>query len=381
MGESPVSAVPTWREALRRVVPAFLVSRALLVAVGVAALRWWGVAADASANYQARSSAIPAVEMWLRFDASWYLAIATAGYTGAIPSSYDMRPGFFPMYPWLVAAVSATTGHVVASALLVSAVLCVVFLAAVWLLAAGDFGPRVASRAVWAIALFPSTYFIAAIYSEPAMLAFVAVSLVAARGGAWVLLPIATAAATLSRTIGFLVLLPVAWELWRHPARIRTRLLAFVAATAAAGAAFGLYLWLAQGWFGNPFHFVELQQWYRGETAWPWRAFDAWLEAPAWHGYANSTLDAVVAVGWLALAGLTAWKWNPALGAYCLAAVLIPLGTGLVSTTRLVLAAFPCFVTLSLLLERRGARVAWFLVSLALLVVLTARVATWRWVA
>ena len=88
-----------------------------------------------------------------------------------------------------------------------------------------------------------------------------------------------------------------------------------------------------------------------------------------------------VALGWIGLAGVTAWRWNPALGLYCLVAVLIPLSTGLVSFTRLVLAAFPCFVALSLLLERRGARIAWFVVSLALLVVLTARMATWRWVA
>jgi hypothetical protein len=213
------------------------------------------------------------------------------------------------------------------------------------------------------------------------MLAAVAVCALAVRRRVWWLAALAAGTAALARTVGPLVLIPAAWECWRSPPPPRTRLTALAGITLTVAVALGAWAWFQHLTFGDPLYFAEVQRWYRGPTTWPWIGFQAWIEAPVWHGYANSTLDAALAVLALGCSTLLFWKWNAGYALFALLALLVPLGSGLVSFSRMMLAAFPCFVALALLTERRAARIAWLVASAALLAVLTARYATWRWVA
>jgi hypothetical protein len=368
--------------ALASVGPAFLATRLLIVLAGVCAMAWWGIdPASAGRDYQARSSSTAAIDMWLRYDASWYLAIATQGYTDPVPVAADMRPAFFPMYPALVATLASVTRDAVSAGLIVSNLACLVLLTALWLLVAEDLGEAIATRAVWIVALFPTSFFLSGLYTESTMIASVTVALFAARRRVWWLAALAAAMATWSRTIGFLLLLPLLGDTWRGTRSARAFIGPAVALTTAVAGAVTVYLGLAAHWFGNPLHFVEVQQWYRGETTWPWQAFVAWSHDPIWHGYANSTMDAVVSLGAIALAIVAALRWNLSYGLYALAVVIVPLTTGLTSLSRLVLPAFPCLVALALLLERRPVRGAWWVLSSLWLAALVARFATWRWVA
>ena len=381
-GSPRPDAEPTWANALKQVLPAFVVSRLLIVAVGVCALSWWTIEPDAAVNYQPYTSSWKAVEMWLHFDASWYLGIATLGYTGAIPAGFvDMRPAFFPAFPTFVAAVIPLVGSPIAAGLLVANLMCLAFLLCTWKLAAEDLGTRVATRATWILALFPSSFYLSGIYTESTMLAAMAGCLVATRRRVWWAVALTAGVATVSRTIGLLIVLPAAWDIWRSAQPLRARVQGVLVVGGTVTAALAGYLWYAARTFGDPLRFVEVQGWYRGTTTWPWRALDPWLELPAWHGYANSTMDVALVVLALWLCVEVGRRWNLGYAVYALAAVLIPLTSGLISFSRLMLAAFPCFVGLALVTERRGARIAWFAVSVLLLAVLVGRYATWRWVA
>jgi hypothetical protein len=173
----------------------------------------------------------------------------------------------------------------------------------------------------------------------------------------------------------------VAWECWRSRAAWRTRVLAIGGIGFAMAAALGAWMSYLALALGNPLKFVDVQHLSRSETTWPWLAFQPWIWYAEWFGYGNSTTDAAFAVLALGLSLVVCFRWNAAYGLYALLAVLVPLTTGLVSFSRLMLAAFPCFVAVAVLTERRAVRIAWFALSIVLLAVLTARYSTGRWVA
>jgi hypothetical protein len=374
----------SWGAALRHVALPFLLTRLLIVAAGVIALTWWGVdAAEAQRNFGGPSPPpdAPWLRMWVRYDAAWYLAIAQHGYTAPLTAAYEMRPGFFPLYPALLATLTPLVGDAVIAGVLLSNAATLALLLFAWRLVEADLGPDVATRAAWALMLWPTSVFLSGIYSEATMLACAAGGWWAARTGRWWLAGLGVALAALARPVGVLTALPVvllALE-WPHP-RLAVALRRILRVGLPVAAALAIYLWLAAAWFGDPWAFVERQSLYRMESTWPWQAFVVWWrQGPQWHGYANSTLDAGLALLSLAACAITWARWRWEFGVYCVAAVLVPLSSGLVSFSRLSLAAFPLAAGVALLARRRALAWPLALLSLTLLLLLTARFATWRW--
>lgn len=376
------------RRAVRAVAWPFVLTRVLVAVTAILALRAWGVdPVESRVNYGGEARVPAGLEAFVRYDAAWYLAIARAGYVGAIDSGYDMRAGFFPAYPALVAAATSVLGNEVVAALTVSHLAAVGFLVCLWLLVAHDFDERVATRATWAVLLFPSSFFLTGIYSESAMLFAASAGWLAARRGRWGLAAVAAAVAALARPTGIFALLPIVVAAWRGGAADQRRSLTRRAAHAAlvalpAGVALAAYAGAMARWFGSPTAAIGAQNLYRTDTGWPWQGFVRWwVEGPAWHGYANSTLDAALALGALGMA-IVAWRrWRWEYGLYALVAAAFPISSSLVSFSRLALGVVPAFAAVGLLTERRPVRIALAVLSAALLVVLTARFATWRWVA
>jgi hypothetical protein len=113
-------------------------------------------------------------------------------------------------------------------------------------------------------------------------------------------------------------------------------------------------------------------------------------EGPAWHGYANSSVDAALAIGALVTVVVMVRRrwWAEAL--FAAGAVLVPLTSGLIALSRMLLAAPILAVPLAAATgadgegapaRRRAVQAIWWLSSLALLAWFSARFATWRWVA
>ena len=157
---------------------------------------------------------------------------------------------------------------------------------------------------------------------------------------------------------------------------------------------------------------VSTQQVYRGTSSWPWMSLVTWWQqGPALHGYANSSIDALLAVGSLVATGWLFRRHPPEYWLFALAAVLVPLSSGLVSFSRMLLAApvlaIPVAASLPGVrtdtpttgltsedhrnatghrLESRRVRPSWLLLgwlatSLLGLAWFSARFATWQWVA
>jgi Mannosyltransferase (PIG-V) len=151
-----------------------------------------------------------------RWDSVWYLTIARHGYTAG-PS-----PAFFPLYPLLVAAVSALGPGLLLSGVLVSLAAMLIALRLVWRLADLELGatdPDVADLAVFAVALGPMAFFFTAVYTESVYLALTLGVFLAARQERWARAGLLGALAAATRSSGLLLMLPLLllWLEQRHP--------------------------------------------------------------------------------------------------------------------------------------------------------------------
>ena len=369
----------------RPILFAFAVTRLGLVLVGVLALTFLPIdVRQRAGNYRVHRQLPKPLEMWVRWDAEWYLAIAEHGYRGPLDAGYDLRPALFPLYPLLVAAVNLLLRSPVVAGLIVANLALLLFLFALWRLVELDFGAAAAGRAVWLYLLFPSSLFLSGIYTESVMLAASVGAALAARRSRWAWAGMLAALAALSRPVGGLILILLAVEYLAscdyRLRRVRVGELCWLLLPSAL--ALGAYGAFAARTLGDPLALLRAQEAFRGATGWPWQSFARfWAEGPKPHGFANSMFDAALAL--LALGSLPAVfkRLRPSYGCYAAASVIVPLMTSLASFSRLSLAAFPCFILLAVTVERGLYLRALLALCAVLLGICTAAFARWQWVA
>jgi len=159
-------------------------------------------------------------------------------------------------------------GNLLITGILIS-LLC--YAGCVWLLyrlVRSDFGETIASRAVVLLAIGPLSFFLQAVYTESLFLLLSLACFVFAREGRWRLAGVMGLLATLTRSTGVLLLIPMAyyyyekrdWSLKKTDSHV-ANLLMFVE---------GLLVWMAYLAlaFGKPLVFSSAQaQWERGAGA------------------------------------------------------------------------------------------------------------------
>lgn len=233
------------------------------------------------------------LEPWHRWDAPHYTDLAIWGYraddpgTLSYPGYRQQYPGdldlyivFFPLFPWLTAAVNAVIGAPIPAAFIVATV------ASLWVgpmlhrLVRADLGARIGRRSVAFLLVFPTAYFLHIGYTESLFLALALGSMWLARTGRWWSAGIVGALAALTRANG-LVLVPTllveAWLQWRVDRRLRVSWLAI----SFVGVGFITYLGLNWVVYGDPLAFSQIQR-------------EHWFKdlSPPWEGIAGM-------VGWL----------------------------------------------------------------------------------
>lgn len=104
---------------------------------------------------------------WVRWDANWYLRIATEGYRYDPTSKEPSSVGFFPLYPLLIRGVAAISPlDPTGAALLISRL---ALLASMWILVAAARGRGLGEDRflpVIALLFFPGAYILGAVYAE-----------------------------------------------------------------------------------------------------------------------------------------------------------------------------------------------------------------------
>ena len=327
--------------------------------------------------------------MWQRFDSGFYLNLAKTGYWPASTLHTYSNWAFFPLYPLLLFLFAHLFGGsdvaFSLAGLLVSNVAALLAVCYFYRLVQREFGANTASLSVIYLALFPTAFFLSAVYTESLFLACSVACIYYAREHHWWLAGLCGGLASLARAQGVLLFLPVVWEYWQvmsaHYApltstandhfqervrawltsRLRGPLLAarelrnWVSLFALGLIPAGLLAFLAYGKMKTG-HFLATfhnQQWGWGRSFEnPWQLLSTSLTHPEranpmdWNFW---ILNMCVVLLFLAL---TVWAFRklPMIYAlFTLVMVLFPLSSSrLNSSSRYYLVVFPVFILLAL---------------------------------
>lgn len=348
------------REALRYAGLVFLAVRAgvgLLVVLGMGlvppnAQNQDGELLDRFNQVQDRGWAM-LLGAWERWDAQWYLRIIDGGY----PPD-DIRGAFFPVYPMLSWVVRPLVGgSSLAAATLVANLAYLGALVVLFRLTEAERDRAFAKRTVLYLAVAPMGFFLLAPYTESLFLLLALGLFWFARRRQWLLAGLLGALASGTRSIGFVLALPVAVEALQaaraegdRRSQVRTLLAGLLgAAIVPLGLVAYLGFWELRA--GDGLFPIRLQETHwQHVRAWPWSTLWTGIEqgttriAEFSSGYPQ--LDLVL-VG-VALAG-TVWALRalpPSYSLWTLASVLLPLMTPtpfrvLISAPRYFLVVFP----------------------------------------
>jgi hypothetical protein len=288
---------------------------------------------------------------WSRWDAAWYVGIATYGYASL------QSTAFFPLLPLLMHGVAPLVGgNVYVAGMVVANVSYLVALVGIGVLVPQRYDVATARRTMLYLTCFPTGFFFFAAYTESLFLALTIWCVLALRRGAWWQAGALGLLASLTRQMGVFLALPFAyyylrsvqWQ-WRQ-----VRWSALAGGLIPAGLAlFMLWLWHA---VGDPLAFAHVEQSWQHVALPPWetlwRAVGALLHNPDPIGLRKGLVDlgAVVLIAALLIRG--ARQIPPGELAYTIAVWLLvvafpTLAWWLQSDARYMLAAFPCFIVLA----------------------------------
>jgi hypothetical protein len=348
------TAVGVYGRAVVEVLPAWVVSRALVVAsLVVSHLIVRSVRPD---NPGAQLRVHQGLLAW---DGGWYESIAGHGY--AASGVQSLR--FFPGYPMAARVLGWIPGVGVGPALVVIANLCALAaLAALLVLVRHDLGDAaLARRSVWLLTLAPSAYSLVLGYADAALLLCSIVTVLAARSHRWWWAAAGGLVAGLVRPVGILLVVPVLIEIWqerrmRQPGRPPRSPLALGAAALAPVAGTAAYLGWVWAQFGDPWlpFGVQQQAGHRGAVTVPVAAMWHNLESVVHGHHVGSTLH----IPWVVLCVVllvVAYRRLPlSYAAFATAVLVVSLASSnLDSFERYALGAFPLVIAASTLTSRR----------------------------
>ena len=306
------------------------------------------------------------VGVWERFDTLWYLHIAQAG--------YDRQAAvvFYPLYPALIRALSWALSPL-AAALAISTAAAFFFAWGLQKLARLDWPDSTAARTVVLLTVWPGGFILFAGYADSLVMALAVWSVYFARRNRWVAAALLGLLAGSAKAIGGAVAVPLVWLAWRKDWR---RLWA-AAAPLAAPAAFSL--WIRSSGYGSAAAAYEAH--WHTRVALPWETLAAAVRA-FFANPPNLILRLNLIFFLLACGLLLVRRLRPEYRLYAAALLAFFLTKStdplLQSTVRYVLAVFPAFFAVAMVVEKRPAGLALLcgffgLVNAALLF------GFWRW--
>jgi hypothetical protein len=334
------------------------------------------------------------VDNYRFFDASWYQRIATEG--------YELKStAFFPLYPLAMKAVQAVTGlRFLTAGVLFSHACFVLLLYAFLRLALVDLDERRARWAVLFLALFPTSYYFSAAYTEALFVLLSVLALYGMRTRRWWMAGVFGGLAALTRNTGILLVIPFALEYGACLLRLRKERGSLAArdllpagwglAIASGGLVYVAFLWLR---FGDPFAFANVQELYGRGSLPPWETLvrgyrfglemltrlrdpRVWIQIYYPLQLFFVSLVLIVLVGTFRRLPWSYWV-------IILYSFLIPLAAPaapdrvtdyFISFSRYSLVIVPLYFGLEVLLARRYLKLAYLTISVALLLLLT-----WAW--
>lgn len=295
-------------------------------------------------------------EIWNRWDAVHYLAVAENGYVAQGEGRFTLV--FYPLYPWLVRVAATLTSDYLTAAFLVSGLASVTAALLLQRLVRLDESKAVARTAVWFLLIFPTSYFLHIGYTESLFLALTLGCVLAARTNRWWAAGLLGACACLTRVNGLLLVPVLAVEALSQfwlARRINWRWLWI----AVVPVGFLIYLWVNYHVTGKFFAFSKLVEdhWYKKFMP-PWLGIrDVYRRLPGDVMEGQHELF-YIALGFVCII----WSWvrlRPSYSVWITLNWLLINSTSFVlSVPRYMLTLFPIFILLAQFCTGRQLRFA-----------------------
>lgn len=302
----------------------------------------------------------PNVYSWANFDGEHYLSIAIIGYKG-------LEQAFFPVYPVLISALAKPFIYDFFTALLYSTLAGILISNLSLLLALVilfdllkiDYSEKTSFLTLVLILVFPTSFFLGAVYSESTFLLLTIGSFYAARKKHWLIASILGAVASATRIFGILLLPALILEAFQQKVPLRKWF--WITLIPVGLLSYMYYQWLT---VGDPLAFYNLQkivgeQHQSGLTALPqvyFRYIKMLLTVdPGNPIFQTTILEFLVGILFFILPIYGYFKKvRLSYIFYALAGFLVPTIQGSFSSVpRYVLVFFPSFLALAIWLEQR----------------------------
>lgn len=343
----------------------------------------------------------PFLSLWARWDSQWYNWIIREGYW--LNPQERSNVAFFPLYPLLVKVLMPLVrNNAIMAGIVVSNAAFLAALVFLYRLADFEFGSRAtAQRTVYYLALFPTSFFFSAMYTESLYILLSIATFYFARRHLWAWAALTGLLCSATRFVGVLTWGVVMWEwlrvhgwtlatahcrlAWRHLWDGLKRDWGQVLVIALIPIGLISYMLFLRMSFRDPLAFLTVQSaWARQQTG-PWAVVARDVGYLLDQGFNQGNLSRLLNVSTVvAVVTISPFVWQR-LGAgyaiYTLLMVLIPASSATQSIIRYVLTAFPVFM----ILGEWGRRPYFDRVTIALfaalLGVLTAVFVNWVFVA
>jgi hypothetical protein len=350
------AAAPSPKE-LGRVALLIVLGKLLLAAAVLVAVAWLppifnhrGYVAVYRGNYGHPPTQAPGVRTMLSaWDAAHYLTIASSGYSARGPDR-----AFYPLWPWVIRAVTPLVGgDPLVAALLASNLLSLLALLLFYDYAARRFSREVARGSLLLLLVFPSAFFFCLAYSESLFLALSIAMfwLLARERRGWA--AAFAAALPLARPVGVLAVLPLVASAWQ---RTRSKSALLWALPSLVG--WAIYLAVMWSTTGHPLTGFAIQAHFLASPSArrllsPLAFVAALVKVGSFHSFLDSALDRL-SFAWFLLAcvGLARrYREQADLLVYALAMGFLPAITGqFMSFSRYVDVIFPVFTSAAIAL-------------------------------
>lgn len=355
-----------WMYLIRRIYPADITPNSIL-------RPYMGVAPETN----------PLLEVWQRWDTLNYQAIAEKGYQAFATSLFTP-----PLYPLLMHLASLPLkDNTLLGGLIVSVLFCAASFISFYRLAEHELGSRqLANQALFFLAIFPTSFFLFAPYTESLFMLGAVSCLLALRQNKWLAAGGWGMLAACSRLTGAIMLIPTTWAAWKYWKRTHEWKAWFAPAlTLFATSTFPLYSWLGLGksiW--TPLQDQSIR--FHGTFTFPGINIVAAVHQILLNHYpVTNFFDTVFTLAFIGL-GILVWNELPRLyGIYYLSFMAIYLTRiadvyPLLSMMRYVLALFPAFLVLAVNGQNPILRRILVYTFLAGLLFFSAQFAIWGWV-
>lgn len=346
---------------LKVVIPIVIVTKIVVFSLGFAATAF---------NNGSASPLSILMNQFSHWDSIHYIDIAKNGY---VYQGYQQDfIVYFPLYPALIRLFTFNVDYINLSALLVSNVSSVVAAVFLFKLARFDFEDNIAKKAVLYFCVFPTAYFLSAIYTEGLFLALTIASFYYARVGKWPAAGFLSMFAALTR-LGGLLLLPALLTEYCHQKRWKLRNLdAKVLWVFLALAGFLIFLLINVQVAGKPFAFMEVYRTNWNLNVNPLAGFERALEWSIAAPFPENmyTIAELVFAGFglsMVIAGFLL-RFRLSYNIYMLLTWMLSVSMSWwMSVPRYVLAMFPVFILMGALAQKKPIHYTFTLSFFALL--------------